>query len=218
MKKKTTEVIDSLQVPVKVLVDINHVDIRLHDVLSCNAISPHTVHDSRFTGNKVIKVQKGSVVRETNPAVSKEILFKLIEKPSELCGQKIHNFKEYDPIDTCVVESECFSPSDPSINSLCTAVKPSCHGLSRMDEKNNGFWSTKTGESKYEFLLNSWNPCVELYTTIQGKIKIKSTSKDLFGYMPLYYDKVLYQGVPKLLNTVGLEWLLQARSIIKHTG
>ena len=50
--KKTKE-IDSLQVPAKLVVELNNVDIRLQDVISCNAISPHTVHDSRYIGNKV---------------------------------------------------------------------------------------------------------------------------------------------------------------------
>ena len=45
--------IDSLQVPENTVVDSYHVDIRLQDVISCSAISSHTVHDSRLIGSKV---------------------------------------------------------------------------------------------------------------------------------------------------------------------
>ena len=99
-------------------------------------------------------------------------------------------------IDTCEDESECLVPSDSPFKIIMYRCKTTMSQTSRVDEKNNSFLSTRPGDSKYEVQLNSLNPCVQLCTTIQGKIKIKSTSKDLFGYMPLYYDKVLHQGVP----------------------
>ena len=114
-------------------------------------------------------------------------------------------------------QSECFSPSDSSINPVHRCETTMSYQAGRVDAKNNSFWSTLLGNSKHELFLNSLNPCVELYTTIQGKIKIKSTRKDLFGYISLYYDKSLHQGVPKLLRSKGLDWLLQARFLIEQT-